>query len=63
MFSAPFEDDDFTAASGGGIINVGSTITDLIVFREQLIVFPKIAYHASWVTALQTLKCNPSRTT
>ena len=39
IFSAPFEDDDFTAASGGGIINVGSTITDLIVFREQLIVF------------------------
>tara|TARA_R100000234_G_scaffold13526_1_gene7530 strand:- start:1407 stop:3272 length:1866 start_codon:yes stop_codon:yes gene_type:complete len=39
VFSAPFEDDDFTAASGGGIINVGSTITDLIVFREQLIVF------------------------
>ena len=39
VFSAPFEDDDFTAASGGGIINVGTTITDLIVFREQLIVF------------------------
>jgi len=39
IFSAPFEDDDFTAASGGGIINVGSDITDLIVFREQLIVF------------------------
>ena len=39
IFSAPFEDDDFTAASGGGIINVGTTITDLIVFREQLIVF------------------------
>ena len=39
IFSAPFEDDDFTAASGGGIINVGTTVTDLIVFREQLIVF------------------------
>ena len=39
IFSAPYEDDDFTAASGGGIINVGSTVTDLIVFREQLIVF------------------------
>jgi len=39
VFSAPFEDDDFTAASGGGIINVGTTVTDLIVFREQLIVF------------------------
>lgn len=39
IFSAPFEDDDFTAASGGGIINVGTSVTDLIVFREQLIIF------------------------
>lgn len=39
IFSAPFEDDDFTAAKGAGIINVGSTITALIPFREQLIIF------------------------
>ena len=39
VFSAPYEDDDFTAASGGGIINVADNVTDLIVFRDQLIIF------------------------
>ena len=39
IFSAPYEDDDFTIANGGGIINVADTITGLIVFREQLVVF------------------------
>lgn len=38
-FSAPFSDTDFSAASGGGVINVGGNITGLIVFREQLIIF------------------------
>jgi len=39
VFSAPYEDDDFTSASGGGIINIADTITGLIVFRDQLIIF------------------------
>ena len=39
VFSAPYEDDDFTAASGGGIINVADPITGLTVFRDQLIIF------------------------
>ena len=39
IFSAPYEDDDFTSASGGGIINIADTITGLIVFRDQLIIF------------------------
>jgi len=39
FFSAPYEDDDFSIANGGGLINIGDAITDLIVFREQLIVF------------------------
>jgi len=39
VFSAPYEDDDFTSASGGGIINIADAITGLIVFRDQLIVF------------------------
>lgn len=38
-FTAPFTDNDFTAASGAGTINVGSAITGLIIFREQLIIF------------------------
>ena len=38
-FTAPFTDNDFTAASGAGTINVGNAITGLIIFREQLIIF------------------------
>jgi hypothetical protein len=38
-FTAPFSDSDFSAASGGGVINSGNAITGLIVFREQLIIF------------------------
>ena len=38
-FSAPFDDTDFTAASGAGTIEFDSAITDLISFREQLVVF------------------------
>ena len=39
IFSAPYEDDDFTTANGGGIINIADTITGLVVFRDQLIIF------------------------
>ena len=39
VFSAPYSHTDFSAGNGAGSINVGSTITGLIVFREQVIVF------------------------
>jgi len=39
LFTAPYTFDDFSAASGAGTINVGSAITGLIIFREQLIIF------------------------
>lgn len=42
-FSAPYEDDDFTVANGGGVLNIADTITGLTVFREQLIVFVRLA--------------------
>jgi len=38
-FTAPSTYDDFTAANGGGTINVSNEITGLAVFREQLIIF------------------------
>jgi len=38
-FSAPYTDDDFTAANGAGNISIGTNITGLIAFREQLIIF------------------------
>ena len=40
-FSAPYSDSDFSAASGGGVINVSKPITGLRVFRDQLIVFSR----------------------
>jgi hypothetical protein len=39
IFTAPYTDDDFTAAAGSGIISVGGLITGIIVFRETLIIF------------------------
>ena len=38
-FTAPFTDTDFTAANGSGTISVGTSITGIIVFRQQLIIF------------------------
>jgi hypothetical protein len=38
-FTSPYSDDDFNTANGAGNIAVGSAITGLIVFRDQLIIF------------------------
>jgi hypothetical protein len=38
-FTAPYTDNDFTAAAGSGTISLGATITGLVVFRQQLIIF------------------------
>lgn len=38
-FTAPFDETSFLTGDGAGVINVGSNITGLIVFREQLIIF------------------------
>ena len=38
-FTAPYTDNDFTSANGSGTISLGGTITGLIVFRQQLIIF------------------------
>jgi hypothetical protein len=40
-FSAPLSVGDFSSANGGGTINVGSIVTGLVVFRDQLIVFTR----------------------
>ena len=41
VFSAPYTDNDFTAAAGAGTINVGEDLTGLIVYRDQLIIFTR----------------------
>ena len=38
-FTSPYTDDDFNPANGAGILSVGSDITGLVVFRDQLIIF------------------------
>jgi hypothetical protein len=39
VFTAPYSADDLDPANGAGSISVGSDITGLIVFRDQLIIF------------------------
>lgn len=38
-FTSPYTDNDFNPANGAGNISLGSEITGLVVFRDQLIVF------------------------
>lgn len=38
-FTAPYSDNNFTAAAGSATISVGAVITGLQVFRQQLIIF------------------------
>ena len=40
-FTAPYDEDNFNPGDGAGEIDVGSEITGLFVFREQLIIFCK----------------------
>lgn len=40
-FSIPYDETYFDSALGGGVINIGHSITGMIVFREQLIVFSR----------------------
>lgn len=44
-FTAPFSDTDFTAASGAGTIEFDNAITDMISFRQQLIIFTEQSIH------------------
>jgi hypothetical protein len=39
IFSVPFEEDNFTSASGAGSFKVDSTVVGLKVFRNELIIF------------------------
>ena len=41
VFSVDFDETNFSTASGAGVINVGSDVEGLKVFRDQLIIFTK----------------------
>lgn len=38
-FTSPYTDSDFNPANGSGTINIGTAITGLTIFRDQLIIF------------------------
>lgn len=38
-FTSPYTDSDFNSANGSGVISVGSKITGIVSFRDQLIIF------------------------
>ena len=39
LFSVPFQEDNFTSASGAGEVKVGDIVTGLKVFRDELFIF------------------------
>lgn len=45
VFSTPFSQNDFSSATGAGIIQLQSSVTGLISFREKLIVFTERSIH------------------
>lgn len=58
-FSAPFDDEDFTPASGAGTIEFDNEITGIHSFREQLIVFTKHAIFAIGGSSIADFQVNP----
>ena len=59
IFTAPYTDDDFTAAAGSGVINIGGIITGIIVFRETLIIFTEKTISQLTGTTLQDFSLQP----
>ena len=58
-FTAPYTDTDFTAANGSGVINVGTTITGLAVFRQNLIIFTERSIHQLLGTTIADFSLQP----
>ena len=59
IFTAPYTDTDFNAATGSGIINVGGLITGVIVFRETLIIFTEKTISQLSGTTIQDFSLQP----
>lgn len=63
VFTAPYDETNYDPAAGAGVINIGSRVVGLIVFREQLIVFSvdriqRIVGNTSEDFALQPIAMN-----
>ena len=61
-FTAPYTDSDFTAANGSGVINVGTTITGLAVFGQNLIIFTERSIHQLLGTTIADFNLQPITT-
>lgn len=59
IFTAPYTDDNFSAAAGSGIISVGGLITGIIVFRETLIIFTDKTISQLAGTTIQDFSLQP----
>lgn len=59
IFTAPYTDDDFTAAAGSGVINIGGIITGIVVFRETLIIFTEKTISQLTGTTIQDFSLQP----
>jgi hypothetical protein len=59
IFTAPYTDTDFNAATGAGVINVGGLITGIIVFRETLIIFTEKTISQLSGTTIQDFSLQP----
>ena len=58
-FSAPGDAQDFSAANGGGVINVSHGITGLISFRDQLIIFSRNNIQRLTGSSIADFQLNP----
>jgi hypothetical protein len=57
-FTAPYTDDDFSAANGSGVLTLPSDITGLVVFRDQLIIFTRNQIHRLSGTTISDFQLN-----
>ena len=61
-FTAPYTDNDFTAASGAGSISVGGSITGLVVFRDKLIIFTETSIYQLSGNSISDFQLTPVTT-
>lgn len=59
VFSAPFDEDDFTAANGAGSFVIDSPVTGLIPFRDSLYLFAEDRIYKLTGTSLENFEVVP----
>jgi len=59
VFTAPFDETDFTPASGAGTITLEDRITSLNIFRDQLVIFTKRSIKVLTGSSLSDFQVQP----